>query len=284
MKRTVIARVIPAMGMSVAVLVMMAGTAGATKTLTPASVDFGDRQVGTASVAQQFTLNVRCSAWLPEVPPFIPGVCVLPDPFLPVISLDPPGEFTETNDCPALMPGDTELGTSCTIDAAFTPTSTGPKQATLLTGPLGPTASLSGVGVESPTPPGSPIPGPAPPDGDPPPTGVESGSLTLNLAAKRQKLRKRVALTAAVRVVGSAHSAGTHAVTLVVGGKAIRRTTRRLVVGKRTTVRARFKRAARKRLARRIDRRGTARTRIVGAAVDESGRAARGRVRVRFRR
>jgi hypothetical protein len=59
MKRTT--RVILTLSLAAILLGATASTASATRTLTPTSVDYGNRQVGTTSSAQAFTLKVRCT-------------------------------------------------------------------------------------------------------------------------------------------------------------------------------------------------------------------------------
>jgi hypothetical protein len=97
------------------------------------SIDFGDRQLGTTSTAQRLALGV------------------LGDSFDPWISVS--GDYAQTNNCPPTLsatgPGQIQ---GCLITVTFTPTSTGPRNGTLSTGPGGPTAALVGNGVTTPTP------------------------------------------------------------------------------------------------------------------------------------
>jgi RTX calcium-binding nonapeptide repeat (4 copies) len=152
-------RVILTLSLTAILLGATASTASATRTLSPTSVDYGNRQIGTTSPAQAFTLRVKCTRLI-----FTSAKC-LRDTFSPSISVS--GDFTQTNDCPPTMTDGPDdgfpEGMACTINVTFTPTSTGPKQGTLSTGTGGPTAALAGNGVTFPTPPTPPTPGAAPP-------------------------------------------------------------------------------------------------------------------------
>jgi hypothetical protein len=103
------------------------------------SFDFGDRQVGTTSPAQNFALGVIDN-----------------DAFNPRISVS--GDYAQTNNCPpTLSAGAYPQLQGCLIKVTFTPTGTGPNHGTLSTGPGGPTVALSGTGVTTPTPPVLPL-------------------------------------------------------------------------------------------------------------------------------
>lgn len=115
------------------------------------SFDFGDRQLGTTSPAQGIGL----------------GVWENGDTFNPRISVS--GDYAQTNNCPPTLSAGPESW-FCLIRVTFAPTSTGPKEGTLSTGPGGPTATLTGNGVTTPTPPVLP--------------------LTLDKSADDQKLRR----------------------------------------------------------------------------------------------
>jgi hypothetical protein len=93
--------------------------------------DFGHRQVGTTSPAQGFFLSASGT-------------------FNPSISVS--GDYVQTSNCPPTM-----VNQSCLFRVTFTPTSTGPKEGTLSTGPGGPTAMLTGKGVTTRTPPVLPL-------------------------------------------------------------------------------------------------------------------------------
>ena len=73
-------------------------------------------------------------------------------------SIGVPSDYAQTNNCPATLsaayPGQLQ---GCIIDVTFAPTATGPRAGTLSTGPGGPTATLTGNGVTTPTPPALPL-------------------------------------------------------------------------------------------------------------------------------
>ncbi len=77
--------------------------------LTPNSLIFAARKVGTTSASQMVTLNN-------------PGATTLK-----VTSITISGDFAETNDCPAKL----TVGKNCTINVTFTPTATGTRTGTL---------------------------------------------------------------------------------------------------------------------------------------------------------
>ena len=68
-----------------------------------------------------------------------------------------PGDYAQTNDCPPTLSAYPRQLQGCIITVTFAPTSTGPKNGTLSTGPGGPTATLTGNGVTTPTPPALPL-------------------------------------------------------------------------------------------------------------------------------
>jgi hypothetical protein len=103
----------------------------------PTSFDFGDRQIGTTSPAQGFAL------WVDN------------DTLNPRISV--PGDYAQTNGCAQTLSAPEKQIQGCLIIVTFAPTSTGPKEGTLSTGPGGPTATLTGNGVTTPTPPVFPL-------------------------------------------------------------------------------------------------------------------------------
>jgi hypothetical protein len=160
-------RTIVALGLAVALLAATASTASADRGLIPwycpppstppttdeqvpegcfgqfsgpgRTFDFGDRQVGTTSPAQNFALGVIDN-----------------DAFNPRISVS--GDYAQTNNCPpTLSAGAYPQLQGCLIKVTFTPTGTGPNHGTLSTGPGGPTVALSGTGVTTPTPPVLPL-------------------------------------------------------------------------------------------------------------------------------
>jgi hypothetical protein len=99
-----------------------------------ASIDFGDRQLGTTSTPQRLALGVLGN-----------------ESFNPRISVS--GDYAQTNNCPPTLSvnGGGQIQ-GCLITVTFTPTSTGPKHGALSTGPGGPTVALTGNGVTTPTP------------------------------------------------------------------------------------------------------------------------------------
>jgi hypothetical protein len=249
MKR-IVPRTVLTLSLTAVVLAATAGSAHAIRTITPTSVDYGNRQLGTSGPAQAFTLKVRCTLVI------FPTTKCLQDTFSPSISTS--GQFAQTNNCPATLTGlatkpgvDPELGAqTCTINVTFTPTSTGPIPGTLSTGSGGPTAALSGNGVTFPTPPTPPTPGPAPP------------TLAFDLDAKKQELRKALTFFATTNVDS----------TLEVGGS-VKRTTKRLAAGKKTKVTAKLKKSTREKLEDKLAASGKAKAKIEALATDQFGNA-----------
>jgi hypothetical protein len=235
-------RTVLTLSLTVVVLAATAGSAHATRTISPTSVEFGNRQVGTTSLAQAFTLRVRCTFTLQG--------CNIQDTFNPNISVS--GDFSQTNNCPPSMTGtaNTTAGTSCTINVTFTPTSTGSKDGTLSTGAGGPTAALHGTGVTTPTPQTPPTPGPAPP------------TLALDLDAKKQELKKTLTFFATTNVDS----------TLQVGDS-VKTTTKQLAGGVKTKVTAKLKSSVRNKLQKKLDRSGKAKAKIEAVATDQFGNA-----------
>jgi hypothetical protein len=219
-----------------------ASTASATRTISPTSVDYGNRQVGTTSPAQAFTLRVKCLRVI------VPTSRCLRDTFSPSITVS--GDFTQTNNCPQSMTDGPDdgfpEGMACTINVMFTPTSTGPKQGTLSTGTGGPTAALTGNGVTPPTPPTPPTPAPAPP------------TLELDLDAKKQELKKKLTFSATTNVDA----------TLEAGGS-VKTTTKQLAAGEKTEVKAKLKGSKRAKLEDKLARSGKAKAKVETVATDE---------------
>jgi hypothetical protein len=258
MKRTIVSRGILALSLTIALLAATASTASATRTLSPTSTDYGNRQVGTTSPAQAFTLRVRCTLVV------FPTTKCIEDTFSPSIRITSgqfgltSSQFAQTNNCPATMTGlatkpgvDPQKGeTSCTINVTFTPTSTGPKVGTLRTGSGGPTAGLSGSGVTTPTPPTPPTPGPAPP------------SLALDLDAKKQELKKKLKFSATTNVDA----------TLEAGGS-VKKTTKQLAAGEKAKVKAKLKGSKRARLEEKLASSGKAKAKVEALATDQFGNA-----------
>jgi hypothetical protein len=252
MKRTT--RVILAVSLTAILLGATASTADATRTLTPTSADYGNRQEGTTSPAQAFTLRVRCTLLV------FPTTKCVQDTFSPSISITsgqfgvPTNQFTQTNNCPATMTGfatkpgvnPNEGSQTCTISVSFSPTGTGPRGATLRTGSGGPTAELSGNAVTTPTPPTPPTPGPPPP------------ALTLDLDARKQELKKRLEFFATTNVDS----------TLEAGGS-VKSTTRQLDAGEKTRIKAKLRGSKREKLEAKLMRSGKAKAKVETVATDE---------------
>jgi hypothetical protein len=257
MRRSIVPRGILTLTVAVALVAIPVTSASAERTLDPGTVDFGTRQVNTTSPPQTHQLKVFCDA------PFL--VCALialaggADNFNPSISTS--GDFAQTNNCLGSLNGATPTGQSCTISTTFTPTSPGPKEGTLSTGPGGPTATLTGTGVTTETPPTPPEPGPPTPP-TPPPTPPGVTPPTLDLDAKKQELKKKLTFFATANVDA----------TLAVGGS-VKDTTKQLAGGQRTKVKAKLKSAKRKKLAKKLNKSGKAKAKVEAAASSEGGTA-----------
>src|SRR5215218_6059505 len=113
------------------------------------------------------------------------------------------------------------------------------------------------------------------PDGGPgtPNGGPGAGSLTLDLAAKKQKLKKKIKFFA----TASADS------TLVARGKAIKKKTKELAANEKTKIKAKLKRAKRDQLANRLEEKGKAKTKVKATATDQSGATATDKVKVKLK-
>ena len=131
-----------------------APSAGARATLTPASQNFGSVPLGGSSGPMSYTLTVTCNAEEPGCPPDP----VHPDP---VVGPNTP-DWSVSHNCPMLMPGNSAMGTSCTVDITFTPIAPGSRGALLSSGAYltpeppelelpGPSAEAFGFGVCSPS-------------------------------------------------------------------------------------------------------------------------------------
>ena len=108
-------------------------TASATYTVSPSSLSFGSRAVGTTSPAKIVTVHNTGSVALP-----LNGI---------VLGGTNPGQFARTTNCGASL----AAGASCTVSIVFKPTSKGLKSATLVVTPGGGAApksvALSGTGT-----------------------------------------------------------------------------------------------------------------------------------------
>src|SRR5215211_4767133 len=255
MNRTIVSRGVLALTLTVVLLAATASTASATRTINPTSVDFGNRQVGTTSSAQAFTLRVRCTLIV------FPTTKCNQDTFTPSITTS--GDFAQTNNCPATMIGFPPFGNpgaACTINVSFTPASTGSKTGTLSTGSGGPTAALAGNGVTTPTPPAPPTPGPAPP------------TLALDLDAKKQELKKKLKFFATTNVDA----------TLEAGGS-VKTTTKQLAAGDKTKVKAKLKGSKREKLEDKLARSGKAKAKVEAVATDQFDNQAVEEIKVKLR-
>jgi hypothetical protein len=85
------------------------GATGLPATLSPASLTFSSQLVGTSSAAQSATLSNGGSG------------------MLTVANIQATGDFAQTNNCPAQLPG----GASCTINVTFSPTAAGARSGAL---------------------------------------------------------------------------------------------------------------------------------------------------------
>ena len=256
--RTIVPRGILALSLTVALLAAAASTASAHKLVQtsletslgryPASVGFGERQVGTTSPAAAFTFRVGCR-------PTVSG-CEAGS-LSPRISV--PNGYAETDDCsPTLL-----TGQSCTINVALAPNSTGPKTGTLSIGSEGVrpsaherarrTATLTGNGVRRPTPPTPPL------------TLVADAFLN-------EEVGKTVQFYARTD----------HDSTLVARGSKIEKTTKQLVAGEQSTIMAKLKHPnkikARLKHPNRLNERPKVKLRV--AATDEFGQTATDEVEV----
>jgi cytochrome c len=142
-------------GAVIAMLAAVPATAGAAYT-APTSVDFGSLPVGTTSAPQTVTLTSDCSNLFVVPPP----IC-LSGSTTDLVNVSPgtTGDFAVTTTCPAgLAPLFDGTSQSCPLDVTFTPTAGGTRTGTLNTGTTGiggltpgPTVSLTGTGLATPT-------------------------------------------------------------------------------------------------------------------------------------
>ena len=257
MRRSILTRGILTLSVTVALVAIPVSSAIADRTINPASVDFGNRQVGTTSPAQTHQLSVVCGAAQDA-----PLVCLLialagGDPFTPSVSVT--GDFAQTNNCLATLFGSSLTPQTCTIQTTFTPTSPGPKQGILSTGPDGPTATLTGNGVTTATPPTPPTPGGPSPTPTPP---------TLDLAAKKQELKKGKLTFFATTNVDT---------TLDAGGD-VKTTSKQLTGGVKTKVKAKVKSS----VLKKLNKSGKAKALVSVAATDKAGSTANGQIKIKL--
>jgi N-acetylglucosamine-6-sulfatase len=128
----------------------------------------------------------------------------------------------------------------------------------------------------SPAPPPPPPPnggtGPSPPP-PPPPNGGPRPSLTLDLEAKKQELKKKIKFFATASVTS----------TLVAESKKTKDTETQLVASQKTKIKAKLKRKARNRLEEKLDEKGRAKVKIAGTATTQSGAEATDTVKVKLK-
>ncbi len=115
------------------------GASASAAILSPPSFDFGDRQVGTTSAPDTFSLSVQCQNFSFEF-----FFCISGEVLETSISASPPFAVQST-DCPSELLGYSEFPTVCAIEVVFQPTAGGPVTGKLSTG--GPTAELLGTGL-----------------------------------------------------------------------------------------------------------------------------------------
>jgi hypothetical protein len=261
MSWSIVPRGILTLTVTVALVAIPVTSASADKTVNPGSVDFGNRQVGTTSPPQTHELRVICDA-----PPLVCFLIALAGggPFTPSVSVT--GDFAQTNDCTQTLFESSLDGQTCTINTTFTPTSPGPKEGILSTGPDGPTATLTGTGVTAPTPPTPPEPGP------PSPPAPPATAPTLDLDANKQKLRKKLTFFATTDVD----------TTLAVAGS-VKPTTKQLQGGERTKVKAKLKSSKRKQIAKKLDKKGKAKASVEAIATTDAGGLAISEIKVKLR-
>ena len=108
-------------------------------------------------------------------------------------------------------------------------------------------------------------------DGTPPPDG--GAPLTLDMAAKKQELKKKLKFTATASVTS----------TLVAKGKQIKDTTEQLAANQRTKVKAKLKRKARNPLEEKLEEKGKAKVKVTGTATTQSGAEATDTVKVKLK-
>jgi hypothetical protein len=118
------------------------------------------------------------------------------------------------------------------------------------------------------TPPANP-PQPQPPPPEQPPAGPPAEALTLDLGAKKQKVKKKVKFSATASIDS----------TLVAEGKKIKDTTTQLAADQKTTIKAKLKRKARN----RFEDKGKGKVTIEGTASASIGGEATDTVKVKLK-
>ena len=111
------------------VLLVGMGNSGATASVSPASLSFGNETLGLTSGAKTITLSNTGTA------------------VLNLNSILASGDYSQTNNCPASL----SAGTNCTINVTFAPSNTGSRTGDITVNDTDPaflqTVSLSGTGV-----------------------------------------------------------------------------------------------------------------------------------------
>jgi len=111
------------------ILLVGMGNSGATASVTPMSLSFGNETLGLTSAAKTITLSNTGTA------------------ALNLNSIVASGDYSQTNNCPASL----NAGTNCTINVTFAPSNTGSRTGDITVNDTDPaflqTVSLSGTGV-----------------------------------------------------------------------------------------------------------------------------------------
>jgi hypothetical protein len=130
-------------------VLVLAGTAQATLSWNPASINFGQENIGSTSPSQQVTLmGGQRGPDIFDGMNFIPGPS-FPDPLDIAVS----GDFTITsNSCPAVLLSPTPGTATCAVRVAFEPNAVGPLQGflRLQSNPSIQGVPLKGVGCKKP--------------------------------------------------------------------------------------------------------------------------------------
>jgi hypothetical protein len=111
------------------ILLVGMGNSGATASVTPTALSFGNVTLGTSSATKTITLSNTGTA------------------ALNLNSIVASGDYSQTNNCPAAL----NAGTNCTIDVTFAPSNTGSRTGDITVNDTDPgflqTVTLSGSGV-----------------------------------------------------------------------------------------------------------------------------------------
>jgi plastocyanin len=107
-------------------------------------------------------------------------------------------------------------------------------------------------------------------DSTPPPDG--GAPLTLDMAAKKQELKKKLKFTATASVAS----------TLVAEGQKIKDATEQLAANQRTKVKTKLKRKARNLLEEKLEEKGRAGVKVTGTATAQSGAEASDTIKIKL--